>query len=222
MNPEQPSLWNHFTWSHPEWWLFALSLFAWATITLPLNLIHHHNHTTSPLGIEMLRWMIMVAAMMLPLVADSAQNVAARSLWFRRQRAIAGFVLGYLCIWLFAGVAITLLISNLQSHAWFDTKTAMAVSVCIAVAWYFTPLRKRALFSCHRTMPIAPNGWRANLGCIRYGCMIGGSCLLTCWAWMVLCTLTGHNLGFMLFASFVTVAERYPLRRIKGIAFASS
>jgi len=224
MNPEQPSLWNRFTLPHPQWWLLALSLLAWATFTLPLNPTHRHNHTAAygtSLGIETFRWMIMVVAMMLPLAADSARDVAARSLWARRQHAITGFVLGYLSVWLIAGIAISLVISLLKSHAWLDPRIAIGVSFCIAVAWHCTPLKKRALFSCHRTMPIAPNGWRANLDCIQYGWMIGGSCLLNCWAWMALCVLMGHSLGVMLLASFVTVAERYPLRRIKGTVFVS-
>src|SRR5882724_5194158 len=111
MSMDQPSisLSKRITWHHPEWWLFGLSLIAWLAMAIRFDsagvgftLTHQHHHGAAtgvnPWIIETFRWMMMVAAMMLPLVADSAREVAARSLWSRRQRAIAGFVLGYLSI----------------------------------------------------------------------------------------------------------------------------
>jgi len=156
----------------------------------------------------------MVVAMMLPLISDSARNVAARSLWFRRQRAIMGFVLGYLSVWLAAGIAVSFLLAALQSQEWFDPRAAMTFSFVLAVAWQAIPIKKRALIACHRTRPIAPDGLKANLDCVRYGRMIGGSCLLNCWAWMLFCTMTGHYPGAMIFAMFIGIAERYPIRRL--------
>ena len=220
--------WKRFTWRHPEWWIFGLSLLAWLTIIvrfdatgigLSLAHLHHHGNASLLWLTEMRGWMVMIVAMMLPLVATSARNAAAMSLWSRRHRAIAGFVLGYLSIWLIIGIIISLVISILRLHGWLDPRIAITTSFCLAVLWEFTSIKKRALLACHRTIPIAPTGWRANLDCVRYGWMIGGSCLISCWALMVMCSLAGHNLAIMLLATIVGVTERYPILRIKKITF---
>lgn len=224
-NPLTPRL-KQALWRHPEWWIYTVSVMAWAAMVLHVdptgvsfNSTHQHHHSTT-LGAmswmpETSRWMLMIVAMMFPLIANSAQNVAARSLWFRRQRAIAGFVFGYLCVWLIVGIAVSLAISYFKTQSWVGPKSVVGLAFFTAALWQGIPIKRRAFLSCHRTRPIAPEGARADWDCVRYGWMIGGSCLLNCWAWMLFCTLTGHNLVAMLFAAFVGMAERYPLRRIK-------
>ena len=231
---KQPApIWTRITWRYPQWWLFAISLLAWLAMIAHadsngaiLDSIHQHHHGGTFMAMswtsETYCWMLMVVAMMLPLIADSARSVATRSLWYRRQRAIVAFVLGYLSVWLAAGVVVSLILVGLRSQAWFDSGGALTVSFLAAVGWQFAPLKKRALIACHRTRPVAPKGLQANLGCIRYGWMIGGSCLLNCWAWMVFCVMTGHYLGVMLFAMFIGVAERYSMRKLRGIAMSPS
>jgi len=221
---QQPPLpfWTRITWRHPQWWLFVVSLLAWVAMGLHTystespSTHHHHSNPFMPMSwtSETYCWMLMVVAMMLPLILDPARGVAARSLWFRRQRAIAGFVFGYLSVWLAAGIAVSLLLAILKSQLWFDPRAAMTFSFMLAAAWHSIPIKKRALIACHRTRPIAPDGFKANLDCVRYGWMIGGSCLLNCWAWMLFCTMTGHYPGAMIFAMFIGIAERYPIRRL--------
>lgn len=214
--------------------MYAVSAMAWLAMTLRFdstgvgfNSTHQHHHAAE-FGMaswipETSRWMLMIVAMMFPLIADSARNVAARSLWLRRQRAIAGFVLGYLCVWLIVGFVLSLAISYGRTQSWVDPKAVIGLSFLTAVFWHAMPIKRRALLSCHRTRPIAPEGAQADWDCVRYGWMIGASCLLNCCAWMLFCTLTGHSLVAMLFAAFVGIAERYPLRRIKlSVPFASS
>ena len=214
--------------------MFGVSLLVWLVMVIHidstgagLTLAHQHHHANAfsmrSWMSETSSWMLMIVAMMFPLIANSACNVAARSLWPRRQRAIAGFVIGYLCVWLIAGIALSLAISYIRTQSWVDVKAVVGFSFIAAAAWQITPVKRRALFSCHRTMPIAPEGWQADCGCVRYGWVIGGSCLLNCWAWMLFCTLTGHNLVAMLFAAFIGIAERYPIRKFKfPVPFASS
>jgi hypothetical protein len=50
------------------------------------------------------QWMLMVAAMILPLQIDGVRRIAEYSLWSRRHRAIAGYLVGYLIVWAAAGV----------------------------------------------------------------------------------------------------------------------
>src|ERR1044071_773882 len=143
---QQPvPIWTRITWRYPQWWLFAISLLAWLAMIAHadsngaiLDSIHHHHHggafMAMSLTSETYCWMLMVVAMMLPLISDSARSVAARSLWFRRQRAIVGFVLGYLSVWLAAGIAVSFLLAALQSQEWFDPRAAMTFSFVLTVA----------------------------------------------------------------------------------------
>jgi len=77
----QPSRWRRFNWEHPEWWSLGLSLLAWLALLMRFDVaeigISHHHHaavagTASSFLSEILHWMIMVVAMMLPLVANSS------------------------------------------------------------------------------------------------------------------------------------------------------
>jgi len=229
MQEQTLPFWARIIWRYPQWWLFPVSLLAWLAIGvhthstgLELNVVHHHDGNAA-MGMSWISetycWMLMVVAMMLPLIADSARNVAARSLWFRRQRAIVIFVLGYLSVWLMAGVVLSFVLATLRSRSWFDPRLAIGFSLLIAVAWQAIPIKKRALISCHRTRPIAPEGLRANWDCAGYGWMIGGGCLLNCWAWMLFCAVAGHHIVVMAFAMFLAIAERYPIPKLKRIAF---
>jgi predicted metal-binding membrane protein len=62
-------------------------------------------------------WLVMTVAMMVPLTVASIRTTAARSLWSRRERAVAGFLLGYLGPWLIAGMAVTMLATVLAGHS---------------------------------------------------------------------------------------------------------
>src|SRR5947207_1798316 len=113
--------WKRAAWGHPEWWSLALSTIAWVVMVVPFNTsgsgLHYHDHaamglvplsgTGSTYIATTLQWLIMVVAMMLPLVTGSIRIAAARSVWGRRHRAIAGFLFGYLGVWILAGVIIS-------------------------------------------------------------------------------------------------------------------
>jgi predicted metal-binding membrane protein len=163
----------------------------------------------------------MSVAMMVPLVAESMRSAAARSLWARRHRAIAGFLGGYLSVWFIAGLIISGALFEiggvLQSHS----MAATAAGFGLAAAWQLTPAKRRGLWSCHRSIPMAPEGWRADRDAIRFGWMIGGGCVVSCWALMTACAAASHSLPAMLFATGVGVAERRQfrpnLRRFSGV-----
>ena len=114
--------------------------------------------------------MLMTVAMMLPMVAEHVRLTAERSLWRRRHRAMAGFVTGYLGLWALGGVVVALL----PLHP--SGRTA-AIAFAIAGVWQLTPWKRRGLVGCHRTMPLAPRGWRADADCVRFGWRVGcGAC----------------------------------------------
>ncbi len=67
--------------------------------------------------VEIAAWMLMVVAMMFPLVIGSVRTVAARSLWRRRHRAIAGFLTGYAGAWFLVGLVASMLIALVHTSA---------------------------------------------------------------------------------------------------------
>jgi predicted metal-binding membrane protein len=216
------SWWRRFMWRHPEWWTLGLSLLAWLLIIIPsdravagVELTHHHHGAPgTPLSWigEMFWWIVMVIAMMLPLIVDSTRVTAARSLWARRNRAICVYLFGYLAAWILAGVVVSAAIFSIRMQPWFRPAIATLAALGLAAVWQLTAFKRRVLRSCHRTIPMAPSGWRANLDCLRYGWMIGGNCLLSCGALMVACSLSGHNFAAMAGAGSISAAERYLTR----------
>jgi predicted metal-binding membrane protein len=216
------SWWMRFRWRNPEWWSLGGSLLGWVLLCLPLTgrridfkLSHHsayHRGMYLAWFVEILWWIVMVVAMMLPLTVACIRVTAARSLWARRERAIGVFILGYLTAWVLAGLAISALLHSLRVHEWFRPAIATSLIFAVAAVWQLTAAKRRVLRSCHRTIPMAPNGWRANLDCLRYGWMIGGNCLLNCGTLMVACSLSGHNLAVMAGAGSISFAERHATR----------
>jgi predicted metal-binding membrane protein len=166
---------------------------------------------------DMVHWLVMVLAMMLPLVIDPIRGVAARSLWPRRHRAVGGFLLGYLSVWLVAGIVISLAIAEVRLDHHLRNLPAVAVAFAVAALWQLTPAKRWAIRACHKTLPIAPCGWRADRDCFRYGLMIGTSCLVSCWALMAACSMAGHSIAAMTFGASAGVAERYFLRPGRGV-----
>jgi len=154
----------------------------------------------------------MVVAMMLPLVVAAIRATSRRSLWRRRNRAIGGFLIGYLGPWLVLGLAVSAIAGAVRLEDRHDPPALAAVGFGIAAAWQVTSVKRRAVWSCHRTAPLAPAGWRADRDCIRYGWDIGKRCLASCWAMMLACVLAGHHLPTMACVGALGVAERYAAR----------
>lgn len=169
-----------------------LSAAAWTVMLQP----HAHHR----LGAFTL-WMLMTLAMMLPMVITPLRTTAERSLWRRRHRAMAGFLLGYLAPWIVIGIAI--------SSIDIPYRFAPAIAFAVAGAWQLTRFHGKALMSCHRSMPLAPRGWRADRDCVRYGWWIGTRCVASCWALMLACVLSEHALVAMIGLTSVGLIERY-------------
>src|SRR5581483_9450932 len=183
-----------FFWLHPEWWTVGLASGAWGVMLQHAWQNSGHNgYHGSTLFPEIGYWMLMVAAMMLPLVTGRVRFTATVSLWARRHRAIAGFVVGYFGPWLALGIVF----APLRQMNWTHTYAAPALAFAAAALWQKTVVYKRALTACHRTWPIAPLGWRADRDCVRFGSFIGFACLRTCWPLMLACGFAGHSLVAM-------------------------
>jgi predicted metal-binding membrane protein len=153
-------------------------------------------------------WLVMVIAMMFPLLVDHIRNTAARSLWYRRHRAVGLFLTGYVAPWLVFGIAASAMLSVLEAQSRLDPPLLSALGFGLALIWQVTPARRRAVLSCHRTRPISPTGWRADRDCLRYGSSVGASCLFSCWALMLACMLSRHSVPAMFAITAIGLFER--------------
>jgi predicted metal-binding membrane protein len=215
---------EHVAWRHPEWWTLALSGGAWVAIATVATSAagatgHGHAELRSlpdlvAVAAHARDWLLMIAAMMLPLSVGSIQATAARSLWRRRHRAIFFWLAGYLTPWLVLGLVVSIFTNQLSSGQAISGSLA-ALAFIAAGLWQVAPPRARALMRCHKTQPLAPKGWHANYDCVRYGWSTGVNCVSACGVLMVACWLLGHGglgLAGMLMATGIGLAERYMIR----------
>jgi predicted metal-binding membrane protein len=201
---------QYFFWRHPEWWTAVICASGWGAMLLRGR--EHAGqgvfHSIS-FGQELASWMVMVAAMMLPLVFHSVWLTAISSLWARRHRAMAGFLVGYFAPWLTLGV----MAASMRRESWTHHYSVVALFFFTAALWQLTPMHKRATVACHRTQPLAPLGWQADRDCLRFGSTIGIACVSSCWPLMLACALAGHALIAMIAGMIVSVGERWFFRQ---------
>lgn len=203
---------NGFLDRHPEWWAVLAAAGAWGMMAVPSrpSAAHHghHGHTASG-GSGLLAASVMVIAMMLPLAVSSIRH-AARASPERRHRAIAGFLAGYLAVWIAAMVAIAALWTEIASLAGWTA--AVAGTVAVAALWEAVPVRKRLAHRCRRPAPRLRRGWSADAECARHGAGSGAACVGTCWALMAACVAFAHSLPVMAALFGVQLAGRYGRR----------
>jgi hypothetical protein len=198
-------------WRHPEWWVIIIAAVAWTLILPHAN----HNHTVPSVGHSIIATAVMLAAMMLPLALANVRYVAFSSLWRRRHRAMAAFLVGYLCCWALVQTAIQ---GTLGFFAPLLGYTLVAgLATVTAVLWELTPGMKRRLRRCGLTVSLAPRGWRADTECAKYGVITGLGCVTTCWALMVAVAAFSHSVLVMAVVFGVQVSNRYQRRPSPGL-----
>jgi predicted metal-binding membrane protein len=138
----------------------------------------------NPPGSLALAWLAMLLAMMTPLIALPLSHVRASSLVARRWRAAAGFVLGYFGVWMCAGVPLLAAAFALRLLAGSVPAAFLATSL-LALVWSANPLQKAAQNRAHRLRRIGLFGLAADRDCMIFGAALGGWCLASCWAWML-------------------------------------
>jgi predicted metal-binding membrane protein len=185
----------------PEWGLYAVAACAWLSVGVPPLVgdaasahAHRHGHhhvAAAEHGTwlaDWAHWTLMVLAMMLPIVAPHARRIALRSLWRRRQRALAGFVLGYLALWLGLGAVLTGVVAALdRPRAW----PVVPVLLLGAAAWQISRPRRRVLRRCGSLPPGATVGWRADRDSTALGVRFGLRCAFVCGPAMVAMAVSG-------------------------------
>jgi len=202
---------------HPEWWTLAISAAAWLYLIVgaPDNAMALCTGAPqAPFSDAFFGWLAMTLAMMPPLVVLSVQHVAFRSLRERRQIAIAEFLAGYLGLWLATGAFLLVVFFAADAAVGaVDRRLIAALAYGAALLWQFTPIKRRALWRCHRTVPLAMAGWRADLSCLRFGVGAGLDCVSSCWLLMTLPLLAPHSLAIMACVQLTMLHERYQRAR---------
>lgn len=148
----------------------------------------------------------MSVAMMGPAALAGVRHTGLNSLRWRRGRAMAEFSAAYLAVWaIFGAVALTV---DAALPGGLGT-VALAIVLALAAAWQLTPLKRRWLRGCHRSVPLPPQGWKAELDALRFGLRNGLSCLGSCWCLMlVMAVAPAYHLLWMLALTVVVTAEK--------------
>jgi predicted metal-binding membrane protein len=203
---------RRLNWRNPEWWVVIAAAVAWLFMAgISRTHASHAGITTGrDHGQHTLGVVAMVIAMMVPLTITNVRHVAQSSLWRRRHRAIAGYLVGYLAVWF---VVQTIIVETWGLLApLVGWGTAGGVAMVAAALWETAPLKRQRLRRCHRTVPLAPRGWRADADCARYGVSTGFSCVTMCWALMVAAAAFSHSIVVMIVLFGVQVSGRYQRR----------
>jgi predicted metal-binding membrane protein len=183
---------------HPERGLAAVALAAWVAL---LFAGHSHSFWGRQTG-----WMLMLAAMMIPPALPMARHVMQNSKRHRRQRAGLLFAGTSLLPWAVAGAGGVGLVSVIGLDGY--RRWLLGGSLLVAAAWELTPDKRRALKACHRTLPLPPDGRKADRACCRLGLQYGKACFRACWALMLPMVLAGHpGVVLMLVLTGIAVAE---------------
>jgi predicted metal-binding membrane protein len=164
-------------------------------------------------------WIVMVAAMMLPttvpLVSAFDDVIAGRS---DRRRLLAILLLGYVLVWLAAGLALhagDLGVHWLVSRSgWLrdNTWTIATGTLAIAGAYQLSSLKGRCLRSCRAAQAVIRRHWRGDMpgaAAMRMGLEHGGYCVGCCWSLMLVMFSVGVGaFAWMLALTVVMVAEK--------------
>ena len=187
-----------------EWWIGFASAGAWALL---IFLPHPHSHAGHVQGIggTLIATAAMVVAMMLPLTIPSIRE-GMRSTGHRDEsRALAGFLVGYMAVWMVAMAAVT--VAWTVAASWLGWPAAAGGTVIVAALWEAIA---HGQHSAHARRPGAGN--------VRTGGAIGLACVTRCWALMAVCVAFAHSLPVMLAIFTMQMAGRYGRRQIPGLA----
>jgi predicted metal-binding membrane protein len=217
---------------HPEWAPLGVSILGWMLLARLLWLTSaesgpmpgmKHGHPAMTGGIwatfghEMLAWLAMLLAMMLPTTVPAVRYVAFASRRSRRQRSVLAFGLGYLAAWLPLGVAVSLLLALLPPLG----TVPVAIAIALAGAWELTPAKRLALRRCHRTAPVRFDGLAADRSAAAFGLEHGKTCVIIGGPAMVALTALGHPVIATVIVAVIMFGQkiiRRPERWSSGVA----
>ena len=128
-------------------------------------------------------WLLMLAAMMLPLLGAPLHHVRVRSLPRHRLAATWAFIGAYLAVWLFAGLPLIAAALTIRM-AMADPTMAFALAALMAMAWQATRWKRIALNRCHVRPPMSDRA-----AATRFGIQHGLWCVAGCAPLMIAAAL---------------------------------
>lgn len=183
------------------------------------------------LGLFLLTWTVMMAAMMLPAVVPVVLTLHRWVTRIGRSRsATAFFVAGYLLVWGASGMAVyALIIGATPFLPSGEASVRLGASVLLlAGAYQFTSLKDACLRQCRSPMAFIAEHTaklvRGGLARAQVGAVHGVFCLGCCWAIMlVLVPLGMMSLSWMAAVAGAVLLERllsrrWPVRGFVGLA----
>jgi predicted metal-binding membrane protein len=194
---------------YPQWWVIGGAAAAWAALAAQLAGAHsaHAGHA-APGGTGFAVWSLMCVAMMVPVTLPALRHVYANSIRSRRQWATVVYLTAYLAVWIAFGIVAMAVRVPVESRL-------VAIGLlCVAAVWQLTHTKRRALLACRRTIPLPPQGRRADAACARFGLRQAWRCVVTCWPLMLLMALVPVHVAVMaVLAGFMYAEERTHLGR---------
>jgi len=159
-------------------------------------------------------WALMCVAMMVPAAMPAVRHVALNSVRWRRQRAVATFLVAYLGVWWGFGLLVLPLLRLLDDRVepWHATVAAGLLSA----GWLVSPALIRCRRACHRTVPLPLRGRAAVEGCLRFGLVHGFACVGVCGPLMlVMATVLHASAAWMVVLTALVLANKLLPRRLR-------
>ena len=150
---------------------------------------------------------LMTVVMMGPALLPGATHVAANSFYWRKKRAVTYYCFSYLACWTVASWTTMAFIMNLR--AFLTSYQIAGLFFAGASIWQISEAKRISLAKCHKSIPLVPRGFKADLSCIAFGSTNGWACLMSCWPFMSAIMALPQFLVFSMPISAVyVVAER--------------
>ena len=203
--------------------LLALAAAAWIATDLRMAGMDAGPGTDpGALGFFLSTWVVMMAAMMLPVsmpmvLAYRSVQHERRGRWASPPAGATGlFLAGYLAVWAAAGLLGYALLEAGRRldgglFAWDRAGRFAAAGVLVAAALYqLTPAKAACLGRCRSRRAFLLEGWRGGRdGALRVGIEHGAWCVGCCWALMAaLFALGAMSVGWMALICVLVAAER--------------
>lgn len=199
---------------HPEWWMLVLSAGGWVWLLLPREAggcpycAVAHGPPLQWLG-SLGNWLAMILAMMLPLMIVPVRFAAFGSLRRRRHPAVGAFLASYVSVWMVAGIICLWLLTLLKTTPAAENRYALAAGLLAAACWQATAWKRRLATACHRTRPLAPDGWQAHRDCLLFGADHGMHCVANSGLLMFVAMLSPLHAASMCVVTLLLLYERY-------------
>ncbi|MBS1520345.1 MAG: DUF2182 domain-containing protein [Bacteroidetes bacterium] len=213
--------------------IIGTSVFAWVLLLVNpghiLGIVHCHISDSgpsaasfqmllamNPFSSQLAGWGLMVVAMMLPKLILPIQDIYGQVFKHQRLISVLLFVLGYIGVWIVAGVFIitaTLVINVILPKSYIP----IAVIGIITLVWQFSPIKQRCLNRGHVHKRLSAFGWKAYADVLVFGVVHGLWCVGSGWAlmWFPMILPAGHNFA-MVIVTFIMMSEHLEHPRFPG------